>query len=150
MSSLLITLIHFRQGQKSLGSLFDAPSDVIVSWPQGTDNVIIELSWTAKKPNCTSVYRRWSYPLRDHSNHFNSIRLINIFLVFISFLWILFVTPSHVDNSLRGTEYLVWLNLRKLMISPSRDFLDLVWFFDNGLWREVVVSLSPYLCFNYL
>ena len=98
-----------------------------------------------KQPNCTSVYRRWSYPLRDYkpnqiywtsepdlflpahsyydslvhdlSNHFNSlIRLINNLTVFTCFLRILFVTPSHFDNLLRGLEYLGWLNLRKWVI----------------------------------
>ena len=38
-----------------------------------------------------------------------SIRMINNPSVFICFLRILFVTPSHVDNLLRGSEYLVWL-----------------------------------------
>ena len=37
MSSVLITLINLRKGQKSLGSLFDAPQALIVSWLQGTD-----------------------------------------------------------------------------------------------------------------
>ena len=38
-----------------------------------------------------------------------SIRMINNPSVFICFLRILFVTPSHVDNLLRGSEYLVLL-----------------------------------------
>ena len=89
--------------------------------------VVYHLSVATKMPRCMVIVIISTL----------SIRMINNLLVFICFLRILFVTLSHVYNLLRGTKYLVRLNLRK-----CRNMVNLVWFFDNaGLWREVVVSL---------
>ena len=55
------------------------------------------------------------------------ISLIKKMAIFTCFLRILFVTPSHIDNLLRGSEYLVWLKLRKWMISPSEETCS-IWF----------------------
>ena len=81
-----------------------------------------------------------------------SIRLINNSLVFICFLWILFVTPSHVDNDIERLRIFGLAQSQKIGdITFYRNLLGLVWFLitDSGekWWCSYNISQPAWLIF---